>query len=168
MNIPGWMDEDELLWLADQASRAEWVVEIGSWMGRSTRALSDNTPGVVVAVDTWEGSLEHQPFLAGKPCNWLYCKFLENRGKNVLPMRMTSLQAAERSAPNLFDFLFLDASHDYESVKADIAAWRSKVRCGGVFAGHDYGRERKGVTAAVDEAFGSPQRGPGSIWWTTL
>lgn len=36
------------------------------------------------------------------------------------------------------DFVFIDAAHDYESVKKDINAWLPKVKENGIIAGHDY------------------------------
>jgi hypothetical protein len=64
----------------------------------------------------------------------------------------------EMDVPNeALDFVFIDARHDYESVKADIAMWWPKIRPGGVLCGHDYlhqsipGVFNCGVTEAVDE-----------------
>lgn len=37
----------------------------------------------------------------------------------------------------VFDFVFVDASHDTESVIADITAWRSKIKPEGLLIGHD-------------------------------
>lgn len=52
------------------------------------------------------------------------------------------------------DFCFIDADHTYESVSKDIDAWRSKVKNGGILAGHDYvERPGFGVTRAVNERF---------------
>lgn len=64
--------------------------------------------------------------------------------------------AKSTEAPKVFadksvDLVFIDAAHDYESVKADILAWMPKVR--GVIAGHDY-TSYPGVMRAVDEIFG--------------
>src|SRR5262245_48308471 len=52
--IPGWMFEAELAWLEEQALERTIIVEIGSWQGRSTKALAA-TPGTVYAVDDWRG-----------------------------------------------------------------------------------------------------------------
>ena len=54
--IPGWMSAEELQWLFEQAGQHENIVEIGSWMGRSTHALLTGTKGKVIAVDTFQGS----------------------------------------------------------------------------------------------------------------
>jgi hypothetical protein len=55
IEIPGWMSEIDLQWLGEQAKHHDLIVEIGSYQGRSTRALGDNARGVVYAVDDWKG-----------------------------------------------------------------------------------------------------------------
>jgi hypothetical protein len=72
--------------------------------------------------------------------------------------RMTSKDAAARIESRSLDFVYLDARHDYESVKEDIELWYGKVRPGGILAGHDYldGVRPQGVfgvKSAVDEFF---------------
>lgn len=63
-----------------------------------------------------------------------------------------SVAAANDVKDGSLDFVFIDADHSYSSVKADIAAWRPKVRRGGILTGHDYGHVRfPGVRTAVDE-----------------
>lgn len=51
------------------------------------------------------------------------------------------------------DFVYIDADHHYENVKADINSWYCKVRTGGIISGHDYCRylNHFGVIEAVDE-----------------
>ena len=52
------------------------------------------------------------------------------------------------------DFVYLDADHSYNSIKADIDAWGPKVGKGGIVSGHDYYNDHKnlmGVVKAVDE-----------------
>jgi len=53
------------------------------------------------------------------------------------------------------DFVFIDAKHTYEAVTKDIAAWRGKVRPGGIICGHDYSQDYAGLMCAVTEAFES-------------
>ncbi len=59
----GWMKPSDLEWLAEKASTFQTIVEVGSWMGRSTMAMADDTEGfgAILAVDTWRGSEE--PYL---------------------------------------------------------------------------------------------------------
>jgi hypothetical protein len=52
-----------------------------------------------------------------------------------------------------FDFIYIDATHLYESVKADINMYLPKLKNNGVLAGHDYiNVDNFGVIAAVDES----------------
>ena len=48
--------------------------------------------------------------------------------------------------------VFVDHGLDYETYKATIAAWRPKLREGGILCGHDYQPAWPGVVQAVDEA----------------
>ena len=87
----------ELEWLAQQAQHGI-VVEIGSWMGRTTRAMADSKiDGVIYAVDTWEGSEENQEFLIDKPKDYLFQQFCDNLSDHiasdlVVPVRLNFSQ----------------------------------------------------------------------------
>lgn len=78
-----------------------------------------------------------------------------------------------------FDAIFLDAAHDYDSVVADIAAWRPLLRHGhpgSLFIFHDYLHPRNngrgyGVRQAVDEwaeREGRNLETLGSMAWTVV
>lgn len=45
------------------------------------------------------------------------------------------------------DFIFIDGDHRYESVLRDLNNYYSKIKIGGIFAGHDYGNRE--VNAAL-------------------
>lgn len=118
-------------------------VEVGSWKGRSAafmgvEILNSGYNIDFECVDTWEGSIEHQDLELDN----LYNDFLNNV-KPVLsvinPIRMTSLEASKQYEDNSLDFVFIDASHQYQDVLDDITAWLPKVKEGGILAGHDYG-----------------------------
>ena len=168
----GWMKTSELEWLAEKASHLRSVVEIGSWMGRSTTAMADNMEGlgVILAVDTWRGSEEHESFLAGKPADFVYQTFCRNLKAHidsgrVCPLRLPSLEAArlfQAIGCAGFDMVFIDAAHDYENVKADIIAWKPLVKPGGLLCGHDWGHPP--IVQAVREILGTP-KSSSTIWY---
>lgn len=138
-------------------------VEVGSWRGRSSvymgvEIVNSGKELKMVCVDTWEGCVENKghDLLVN---DGLYKEFLQNissvntnRPDTLLEMRMSSLDAAEFVENFSLDFVFIDASHDYENVIADIRAWYPKVKEGGVIAGHDY-PDWPGVKKAVEEYF---------------
>lgn len=65
------------------------------------------------------------------------------------------------------DLIFIDALHDYESVKQDIALWWPKVRVGGMLAGHDFNHKWPGCERAVAESFNLMHVGVSSdsVWF---
>jgi hypothetical protein len=67
---------------------------------------------------------------------------------------LESLEAVELINFEELDFAFIDASHAYEDVKADILSWLPKIKKGGYLFCHDYGLF-EGVTRAVQELFPS-------------
>lgn len=73
-----------------------------------------------------------------------------------------SVSAAAKFPDENFDFVYIDAQHEYDSVKRDIEAWYPKVKKGGMLAGHDFGGD---VAKVVREKFGNVDFGFGSDWW---
>jgi predicted O-methyltransferase YrrM len=65
---------------------------------------------------------------------------------------MTSLEASNLYEDESLDFVFLDASHKYDDLQADLKAWLPKVKNNGILAGHDYGSWKE-VTNAVNDFF---------------
>lgn len=144
-NIQGWFTFPKLYRnIVKHATNNSHFVEVGTWLGKSAlfmavEIINSNKNIKFDCVDTWEGSEEHQTFSIVKE-KQLYNQFLKNIEpvKAVInPIKLTSLEAANTYLDNSLDFVFIDASHDYEHVKSDIYAWYPKVKVDGVLSGHD-------------------------------
>jgi hypothetical protein len=59
-------------------------------------------------------------------------------GKPWCHVGQDSWKAAASFPDDYFDFVYIDAGHDYHSVCKDLEAWWPKLKPGGLFAGHDY------------------------------
>jgi cephalosporin hydroxylase len=137
-------------------------VEVGVFLGKSLSFLAveiiNSGKNIRLdAVDTFEGSPEKE--VREKT---LYDNFLQNIEPikdyiNVI--KSDSVEAAKQYEDNSLDFVYIDASHHYEYVKADILAWLPKIKAGGYIGGHDYtppgypGGTIFGVYEAVNEIF---------------
>jgi SAM-dependent methyltransferase len=150
----------------DTSKDGSKIVEIGCWKGKSiaflaVEIINSNKCIDLFAVDTWGGSSEHQndPIIYNDRLFDVFMSNIKPVEHIIKPMRMKSLDAARKFDDNELDIVFIDASHEYEDVKADIAAWMPKVKQGGIIAGHDYSLDRNskfywpGVSRAVDEIF---------------
>lgn len=162
--IDGWMSREELQVLADAASTRKIIIEVGSWMGRSTTALALATPGRVYAVDHWQGSENERELMAkassvplGDP---LYQKFCKNTEKliasgKIVPVRCDSANAVpkllELLAGQKADMVFIDGEHTYEACRRDIKTFRPLIKPGGILYGHDYSEGFPGVMKAANE-----------------
>lgn len=146
--IQGWFDfQNHYTNMVNQAQDGAHFVEVGTWKGTSAAymAVEIVNSGKKIrfdCVDTWKGSDEdwHKQDHHVQQ-GTLYEHFLDNM-KPVEgfynPVRLTSVEAAAQYENRSLDFVFIDAGHTYEDVKADIIAWLPKVKKGGWIGGHDY------------------------------
>lgn len=145
-------------------------VEVGVERGHFAKEIAQYA-STLYLVDPWlayKGYREHvsQDKLDG---------FLEEtklRVPTATIIRKFSLDAAKDFADNSLDFVYLDANHSYEHIKADIQAWLPKVKTGGILAGHDYVNRKNvnfGVKQAVQELLPNVTiwRGDKSPSWST-
>lgn len=89
-------------------------------------------------------------------------------------IRKESLDAVKDIPYESLDFVYIDASHEFDYVMTDLIEWSKRVRPGGIVAGHDYYYFHGGaVVLAVDtyirahkikEWFLTSDRTP-SFWW---
>lgn len=120
-------------------------VEVGTQRGVFAAHILSQWPGSLTVVDPWRHIPGYQDTgnvsdMAQENIRLEALARLDEAGRGRwLEMRMPSLLAATRHGPQAnFDFVYLDAMHDYDSVKADINSWWPHVRSGGILAGHDF------------------------------
>lgn len=146
------------------------TAEIGVYRGRSLASVADiirEKEISVTAVDNF------QPFPADNAGDRLDHFFKAMREYSLLGhlaiMKGESVSVSYQVAADSLDFVFIDGDHAFESVRADIEAWRPKVKHGGWLGGHDF--IEVGVHAAVTQAAfrnlmqADPQS---SIWLTRI
>jgi hypothetical protein len=63
---------------------------------------------------------------------------LKDCGDRVKFLQMTSAEAVNHIPDNSLDYIFIDGDHNYQPVLDDCRAYWSKVKPGGIFAGHDW------------------------------
>jgi hypothetical protein len=175
-NIKGWFDfQNHYTNMVNEAVDGSHFVEVGTWKGTSAAymVVEIANSGKKIrfdCVDTWQGSEEHlrlgphyEPLaVSGK----LYDHFLENMQPAqglFTPIRKTSVEAADSYENQSLDFVFLDAAHDYDSIRSDIIAWLPKVKIGGWIGGHDY-TWNEGIRRACKELLPEHTNDPSWSW----
>ena len=132
------------------------MAEVGSYAGESALifAASDKIEKIF-CVDHWNenagwvgvGLREAEEHFDSTTAN----------NPKITKWKMDSVVAAIGVAAASLDFVYIDASHDYESVKRDIELWLPKIKPGGVIGGHDFSYHFPSVIKAVGEAFRKPE-----------
>jgi predicted O-methyltransferase YrrM len=168
-----WMSPLETTWLIERAKESETFAEVGCWHGVTTRNIATSSPKTIVyAVDHFSSSPELEVITREHEPDWQFQQFLSNVNGilNVKIVPLKSVEAAKSLSNIRFDVVFIDAAHDYESVKADVEAWAPLVKENGILCGHDYGwfvknGARDGVTKYVNEMFPSRRVVPRTAIW---
>lgn len=129
-------------------------MELGSWLGKSTLFTLRTFKNVnVIAIDTWNGSDEHQEkYRDILPI--LYKTFLcncWNYRNRLYPLRMDTMSGMKEVCRFGIkpDCIFIDAAHDYESIYNDICM-ANKLFPSARLCGDDY-TAKAGVKRAVNE-----------------
>jgi len=120
------------------------IVEIGSYVGKTTCALAENN--IVIAID---------PFINGyDPNDKVIMNGVEKifksriKGKNIIWHKKKS-EDVLGSWSMIIDGLFIDSKHTEKALNKDME-WIGFVRKGGIIAFHDYGY-KKDVTDFVNK-----------------
>jgi hypothetical protein len=138
-------------------------VEVGVHRGENAKAMLSLFPELFLfMVDHWrfrgesidEEYCKDKSFVHGGRENYdLAVKNTDEYAHRRAIIPLDSLTVADLIEENSLDFVFLDADHRYKGVSADLHAWYSPLKNGGIMFGHDI-RSFKDVRAAVDDFCG--------------
>lgn len=143
----GWYMNKEPMKKLLAENNIKTVIEVGSWLGKSTRHIAKHLPkkGKVYAVDHWLGSAEHQPNGSAdcKDLSTLYDQFLSNvihakLTDKIIPIRMASIDAEKHLSHVIPDLIYIDASHETEAVYQDLTVWYPHIKGHGILCGDDW------------------------------
>ncbi len=140
------------------------VVELGVWQGRSVLALAEACRGTakrVFAIDPWadydEGGGPVSGYLAQYGVTSFeevyqayraHCRHLA-LDPWIVTVRAPSVETARTWRHGPVSLVFIDASHHYDAVSADLEAWVPLVRPDGIVCGDDW--EWDSVRRAVED-----------------
>ena len=150
--IPGWFNYSETYdMIVDQIPDDGKIVEIGSFLGRSTHYLATSLMNAnkenvkIYCVDTFEGSSEHVNLKLPKDFFSIFkenLKFFIGR-EMVIPCqgRSDSEDILNKFEDGSIDYIMVDGAHEHEPVLDDIENWWPKLKSDGVMLGDDFDLE---------------------------
>lgn len=138
--------------LAELVKGMDAGLEIGTAYGNNALYLANHAElKSLTCIDPYIFYPAMPGFICQEEYDTLY-EYARNRLSlvGVKLIRLTGKEYLETRAWRKVDFVFVDANHDYESVKYDIENFWLVVKEGGILCGHDY-NIFEGVNKAVDE-----------------
>jgi len=159
VDIDGWLSINEAIELYNMAEslpmNSPVVVEIGSWLGKSTlvlaKGLKNKHSPKLYCIDPFNAD-------GDDPSAVIYAKrmdsieislaekFIHNMKKNHVFGIVETLQGYSYDFVNGFsktiDLLFIDGNHEYEAVLRDFLDWSSLVKPQGIIAFHDVTKKK--------------------------
>lgn len=151
-------------------------VEIGAYLGKSTCYLAEKIieSGKNIkfnVIDNWVGDPSDKVLAEEiRKIGDVYSMFLNNMTKAGVLNKLNVVRGDSAKSSSLFenksiDFVFIDAAHDYVSVKRDIMAWLPKMKLNSILAGHDYNDiDPPEVKMAVHEVLGNQIEVHENVW----
>lgn len=170
-HLVGWHGNNPVFEKLIMETNPTHIIEVGAWLGQSTINMAkilkrDNRNCKITTVDTWLGALEFigsnngdHNLMKKNGYPQVYYQFLSNVVHNKVekyidPFPSTSLIAARYFEKNNIkaELIYIDGSHDYEDVIADLNAYWPLVKNGGIMFGDDFDIGAwPGVVQAVNE-----------------
>ena len=126
------------------------IVEVGSYIGESTQIFRNHLQiENLHCIDKWDVTDKYDASEISQ-AETIFNLLHANNPK----IKIHKTHSRDEALKTLFpDVVYIDASHRYEDVAADIDFWLPLVKKGGIICGHDYSHKFQGVVKAVDERF---------------
>lgn len=158
------MKQTRMTVMAELIRKNRWTrgAELGLWQGALFGYLLAAFPDLhLIGVDHWRaiGPYAGKDMAAAEAS---VRRIAASHPGRAQILREDTVLASLGIPDGSLDFVFIDASHDTESVRADITAWRPRVRSGGALTGHD--ANWPSVQAALDEQLPGWQLLGGNVW----
>lgn len=139
--------------------------EVGVFAGQFSEFLIEKKPSFLYLVDFFENECASGdqdgliPMKVDLSLAYNHLLFKYRNFKNIKIIQQNSVEFLSSIPDDHLDFVYLDASHDYEGVKKELILSQKKVKNNGLIMGHDYSINSEkcfieyqfGVKKAVDE-----------------
>lgn len=127
--------EDEKLFLKYSKGK-NVVVDVGTFCGRSAILFSLGAKKVTT-IDIFDNHSKYFPDTSKVPWKKAQVTKLLSKYPNIESKEIPSSEGAGLFKNSSVDLVFIDANHEYDSVKADFEAWYPKVKKNGIIIMHD-------------------------------
>ena len=132
-------------------------IDLGTYRGRSA-ALMAHGALRIVTIDLFQAGYQRDPPIEAdtEEGNADYEEvrhYFATRFPNVEVRQGITWEEAEIFPHKCADLIFVDGSHDYDSLQKDYVAWCKVLKLGGVFLFHDYNDhpDHRDVVRFIDE-----------------
>lgn len=166
-----WTNEEELAWLAEEASRRFWVLEIGTYLGHSAKVMAhamSHAAGIMLPKKLVCFDYCPEPGVPQKALNNLTEEIQKNRIEYYQKDAGASAVWWLLHDRPKFDMIWIDDGHTYDDVIRDcLIAVATHKDDNSLICGHDYEKNNNDVARAVNDCFGQKniKFGPGTIWY---
>lgn len=141
------------------------IVEVGTYIGESTQIFLNHLQVENIhCVDKWDVTEKYDASEISQ-AETIFNLSHSNNPKVTIHKTHSRDEALKTLRP---DLVYIDASHRYEDVAADIDFWLPLVKKGGIISGHDYSHKFLGVIKAVDERFAFKKIFKDTSWAVTV
>jgi len=132
------------------------AIEVGTWRGGSAFIIGEvcrQRNAKLICIDMYNHDLDGIRKWKGVSVNFMSETMKNLEGLPIHYFSGASQDVVKYLKDGIADFIFIDGDHKLPVVKTDIEGFWSKLKEGGLYCGHDYGRDCD-VKSVVDRFLG--------------